>query len=44
MMLKSERGAKQPPKTGLLGCFGLQSDVEGTSALRSTARIQSSGM
>lgn len=44
MKLKFERGSKQPPRTGLLCCFSLQSDVEGTSALLSTARAESSGI
>lgn len=44
MMLKSERGTKQLPNTGLLGCFSFQSDVKGISTLLSTARIESSGM
>lgn len=44
MMLKFERGAKQPPTTGLLCCFSLQNDMTGTSALTSTTRIESSGV
>lgn len=43
MMLKFERGIKLLPKQ-LLCCLSLQNDLAGTSALPSTARIESPGI